>query len=135
MNGKLVLIRGVPGSGKSTYAKNNISDYVNLEADMYFMRDGEYKYDPRKIKDAHRWCFNEAKKNLLAGKNVVVSNTFTRIFEMQNYIDFAEKHNIKFKVFRMDNQFKNIHGVPDDVLKKMKARFEDYPGEEIVRAK
>ena len=47
----MVLIRGLPGSGKSTCARE---DYAHIEADMYFMdAEGNYKYNPSK---AHAWC-------------------------------------------------------------------------------
>ena len=35
----LILVRGIPGSGKSTYARNNTSvSGFHLEADNYFIR-------------------------------------------------------------------------------------------------
>jgi Tfp pilus assembly pilus retraction ATPase PilT len=43
----LYLVRGIPGSGKSTFAKTLSGEYY--EADMFFMVDGEYKFDVAKI--------------------------------------------------------------------------------------
>lgn len=41
--GELVLIRGLPGSGKSTMAKVLAQvGYEHYEADMFFERDGVY---------------------------------------------------------------------------------------------
>ena len=47
MNEKvLYLVRGLPGSGKSTFAKKLVhSDFLVCEADKYFMVNGEYKFD------------------------------------------------------------------------------------------
>ena len=53
---QLFLLRGLPGSGKSTLAKTLVGykDYCHKEADMYFVdRDGNYKFKPSKIKEAH----------------------------------------------------------------------------------
>ena len=44
----LYLLRGVPGSGKSTVAQN--IGGTHFETDKYFMVDGEYKFDPTKLK-------------------------------------------------------------------------------------
>ena len=43
---ELVLVRGLPGSGKSTYARS--LGYPNFEADMFFIKDGKYVYNPAK---------------------------------------------------------------------------------------
>jgi predicted kinase len=40
---ELILLRGLPGSGKSTLAKMICSQHV--EADKFYMQDGEYKFD------------------------------------------------------------------------------------------
>ena len=54
----LILLRGLPGSGKSTLAKQLVNkDYAHKEADMFFVdSEGNYKFEPSKIKDAHAWC-------------------------------------------------------------------------------
>ncbi len=133
----LILVRGVPGSGKSTYA-NKTSDLLDyhVEADIYFVRtDGVYDFNPNLLKNAHEWCYTKAIINLRYGakdRNVYVSNTFTRIWEMQKYIDYAKANNIPFKVVRCTGNYKNVHGVPDSKVKQMLERFEDYEGEEFV---
>ena len=56
---KLYIVRGLPGSGKSTFAEALVgSDFLVCEADKYFMVDGEYKFDGSKLKDAHEWSRN-----------------------------------------------------------------------------
>lgn len=51
---ELVLIRGLPGSGKSTMAKVlALVGYQHFEADMFFVRDGTYCYDRSRIREAH----------------------------------------------------------------------------------
>ena len=135
----LILVRGVPGSGKTTYAEKCINGnyYHNYwcEADHYFVRaDGVYDFNPKLLKNAHERCYNDAVWALknYPEDNVVVANTFTRIWEMQKYIDLAKANNIPFKVVRCTGTFQNVHGVPDAKVKEMLARFEDYEGEEFV---
>lgn len=120
---ELVLIRGLPGSGKSTLAKR-MKEHKHLEADMFFMVGDEYRYDPSKTKAAHEWCQKMTLMALAKGRNVVVSNTFTRHWEMQPYRDIAERLGVPIRFIVAEGNFKNIHGVPEDVIEKMKERWE-----------
>lgn len=133
---KLYIIRGLPGSGKSTFAKKMLDEgFVDshYEADMFFIdMDGNYRYDPLKISSAHFWCRTNVKKDLKKGLTVIVSNTFTKKSEMDPYIQYCQDNDIPFEVIRMGTQFQNIHNVPEEILKKMKDRFQDYPGETIT---
>ena len=130
MLNKLILIRGIPGSGKSTYAKTHFSDHIHLEADMYFMSPtGDYIYDATRIKSAHSWCQESTKIFLSNGYDVVVSNTFTTLKEMNFYINLAKEWDIPYAVFRLNTEYGSIHNVPQEVIEKMKARFENFEGE------
>lgn len=134
--GLLILIRGISGSGKSTFAKEfmekNSKSYLHLEADMFFNKGGDYKFDPSQLKDAHSWCQEETKKELDKGGRVLVSNTFTRKWEMQAYLDMAVELNVDVIVYRAIGNFDNVHGVPSFAVELMKERFEDYEGEVIL---
>ena len=50
--GHLILVRGLPGSGKSTEAKKIAkTGYYHFEADQYFITpSGEYKFDKNLLK-------------------------------------------------------------------------------------
>lgn len=129
---QLILIRGIPGSGKSTLAKTYVEKgFKHFESDQYFMVDGEYKFDASKLSISHSLCYENAKQALSDGFDVVVSNTFTRIWEMKDYIDLAVDKQYKLTVCRCIGKFKNVHNVPDDVVQKMVDRFELYRGEYI----
>ena len=99
---------------------------------MFFYKDtGNYDFNIELLHHAHRWCLNTAKIFLRQGKDVIVSNTFTQWKEMSDYIKFAKTLNIPIEIKTMSTQFKSIHDVPDDVMIKMKNRFESH--EEIIR--
>lgn len=130
MEKTLYIVRGVPGSGKSTFAKS--LGGTHFETDEYFMTNGEYKFDPTKLKDAHRWCQDSVNTAMIlnhtAGLNnrIVVSNTFTQEWEMEPYFQMAETYDYKVFTIIVENRHGgvNTHGVPEDKIQVMKDRFE-----------
>lgn len=121
----LFLLRGCPGAGKSTLAKAIGGSHV--ETDMFFMKDNEYKFDPLLLKEAHEWCKKTAETAMSRGEDkVVVSNTFTRKWEMSAYYELAEKYGFTVFSLIVENRHggKNVHGVPDERILQMKERFE-----------
>lgn len=135
MSKELILLRGIPGSGKSTTAKllgAGGAGYAHFEADMYFMVDGKYKFDPAKIRDAHKWCQDSVERAMLlnhtTGDNsiIIVSNTFTQEWEMVPYFLLAEQWGYQVTSLIVENRHGGVneHGVPEDKLQAMKDRFE-----------
>lgn len=90
----LYLIRGLPGSGKSSFADillhTGVVNY-SFEADDYFLDENlEYRFEASKLKDAHEWCQMNTKARLKFD-SVVVSNTSTTEKEVETYRKIAEE--------------------------------------------
>jgi predicted kinase len=123
---ELILLRGLPGSGKSTFAKlfKTIEHY---EADMFFMRGNGYEFDGSKLKEAHTWCQDLV---LMAMKrsepSIVVSNTFTQEWEMEVYYKLAKQFDYRVHSLIVENRHNGIneHGCPEDKIQAMKNRFQ-----------
>ena len=126
MEKKFYIVRGLPGSGKSTFAKS--LGGVHYEADMFFMdENSEYKFDGSKLNDAHNWCRHKVMDAMKEGEPiVVVSNTFTREWEMEPYILIGKELGYKIFVAIVENHHggKNTHGVPENTIEVMRDRFE-----------
>lgn len=122
----LYVVRGIPGSGKSTFAKT-LSDN-HYEADMYFLdQESNYVFDGTKIKNAHAWCLDKVKTDMaVARKKIVVSNTFTQEWEMEPYFELAKQYGYKVFTIVVENRHGgiNVHNVPEDKIEQMKNRFE-----------
>jgi len=122
----LYIVRGVPGSGKSTFAQS--LDCPVFEADQYFIdsETGEYKFDGSKIKLAHNWCKLRVEQSMEDDfQKIVVSNTFTQEWEMDAYYELAKQYGYRVFSLIVENRHGGVneHGVPEDKLELMKNRF------------
>lgn len=125
----LTIVRGLPGSGKTTFAEAMAPAYHYVfSADDFFSDSmtGEYKFDASKLGMAHASCRTRTELALIAGDSpLFVANTFTTEKEMEPYIALAKKYGYMLFSVIVENrsQTQNIHGVPADTLKKMADRF------------
>lgn len=122
----LYLIRGLPGSGKSSLAKDLEHIAIRVEADDLFLdHDGDYNFDATKLKQAHEYCYEKASEYLKFEYNVVVSNTSTTEKEVKRYQELAEKYNAVFVSLIVENRHGNssVHNVPAEKIQQMKNRF------------
>jgi predicted kinase len=92
---QLTFMIAAPGTGKSTFIKKNHSNAAVVSADHFFEdpKTGEYKFDPKKIVDAHAAA--QAKAADLMGKghdHVIVDNTNTAAWQLKPYLKMAAKH-------------------------------------------
>lgn len=131
--GDLILLRGLPGSGKSTLANIILQQPSNnpqevLSADDFFVNnEGVYIFDVTKIKEAHNYCRFRCSERMRQGiARIVVANTFTQEWEMDEYFKMAERYNYRVHTVVVENRHgnQNIHDVPEDKLQQMKERFQ-----------
>lgn len=125
---RLILIRGIPGSGKSTMAQNFLMDNlvdIHIEADMYHIVDGEYQWKSENVHSAHMWCQDQTDNALAQGKRVVVSNTFISVWELKPYFQIARRYGIIPSVFICSGGYENVHNVPEETVSRMKSRFQE----------
>jgi predicted kinase len=121
----LYICRGIPGSGKSTFAKQLTSNV--FEADHYFIdNEGNYNFDPSKIKDAHKDCQDNVRYAMESSiSKIAVSNTSTQDWELQPYYELATKYGYTVFSIVVENRHGGVnqHGVPEDKLEQMRNRF------------
>ena len=133
MTKRVVIMRGISGSGKSTYTREHLPGAYVCSADHFFERDGVYQFDPRKLGEAHRWCYRKFLTALTDWRElVVVDNTNTQLFEFYGYAQAAWAHDYTVEVVRMDTPVevaaaRNLHGVPPASVKAMQDRFQSIP--------
>jgi len=134
----LVIMRGAAGTGKSTRVKEYWEHHgaVVCSADHYYIdkATGEYRWDPKKIGEAHAWCRGKAEGLMTAGYHtVVVDNTNIQRWQFTPYLELAERHGyfVKYDYGRApwranaeECASRNVHGVPVETIRKMMEQFE-----------
>ncbi len=131
---KVYILRGIPGSGKSTYAKT-IPNAVVCSADDFFVRNGEYIFDASLLFDAHGLCRRKFMEALVNRTPVVVlDNTNVHQWEVTPYILMAEafpEYSVEVVEFHTEPEVcisRNVHNCPADVIKRMHDNFEPVKG-------
>ena len=124
----LTLVRGLPGSGKSTYARKLAAQTgcLHHETDRYFIVNGIYQFNYAELAVAHRWCLNTARSLLEVKSDVVVSNTFVKLWELEKYIEVANELNCQFRVHSMplEVNYGSSHNLPEGTLERMRSNWE-----------
>lgn len=142
---KLIILRGPSGTGKTTIATHLAIEDVDWEttiaheADQFFMGPAShiYKFDVNMLGAAHRFCQLAVEREMFhCEETVIVSNTSTRLKEMQPYLDLAAKYGYEVEIVRTPGPWdpdvlftRNTHGVPLDTLRKQIQRYAAHPDE------
>jgi predicted kinase len=126
MEKDLIILRGLPNSGKSAFATMFNTKAICC-ADEYLVHDDTYIWDYRYLDSAHKWCERKCRRFMKAqAERIVIANTSVTVRQFQVYLDLAKQFNYKvFSVIietRHDN--KNTHNVPIKTIEKMRKRFE-----------
>ena len=126
----IVMLRGVPGAGKTTLAEALATNHTLLvAADDYMLdEDGNYLFNPNRLKLCHYKCKMAVEDGINHGRysKIIVHNTSTQEWEMKPYFDLAEKYDINIYSVIVESRHgsHNIHDVPFHSIVAMKDRFE-----------
>lgn len=122
----LIICRGVPGAGKSTFA--HLLGRAVCSADDYFTtRTGDYNWSADKVGTAHAWCQRKCRRFMKKQvERIIIANTNTTEREMQPYFELAKIFNYKVFSIIVENRMstKSVHNVPEESLQKMRDRFQ-----------
>lgn len=119
----LYILRGAPGSGKSTIAKTL---GTVCEADQYFSLSGKYRYDKSKIGDAHQWCKDKVRSLMsLREPKIVVSNINAEEWEFRAYVNMAEEYGYQVFYLVVENRHngQNVHDCPNEKVDLFKRKI------------
>ncbi len=142
---QVIIMRGLPGSGKSTFARKfveTINDGANCRfysssirsTDQQFMVDGVYTFNPKLLGINHGRNFDLFCDDIENGIDIIiVDNTNIKRRDFAAYVTFAEANGYSVReeiVGKFDVDFVNIcakrntHGVPLFAIERMAQNFE-----------
>lgn len=125
------ILIGPSGSGKSTWTTRNLPEGTVLcSADDYFMQDdGEYRFDPSQLKQAHGACLREYLNAAREAQHMCVDNTNTTIAEVAPYIAVAQAYAYDIRAIFFDTPWRvcaerNTKGVDLSTVLRMHMQAE-----------
>lgn len=140
---EVIILRGIPGSGKSSLQKKLWPKAVVVSEDTFFIdANGKYNFDPMKLGEARNRCLlefiaemtylRELKESgtpvIAEDFTVIVDNTNCSLVEMAPYVAIADAFDIPVRVLSLQVPIgqaveRNIHGVPKETIVNMEQKF------------
>lgn len=131
----LIIMRGLPGSGKSSLAqKLGKGGSVFSTDDLFMSPEGKYQFDQSKLKINHELNLNRTKKAMENGISpVVVDNTNVSSDDIRPYVELAHKLGYKIEFREPETPWRydaselakrNAHHVPQDRIEGMLKNWE-----------
>lgn len=127
-----LIMRGIPGSGKSTMANQLAGDKgIVHSADDYFGKGDDYLFDPSRLAECHDLNLEAFAESIRARASIVVcDNVNMRRWCFEEYVAIAKEAGYLVAIVNMPHPEpevaakRNIHKCPLETIKRMIARWE-----------
>merc|ERR1719195_161593 len=145
----LIVLRGLPGSGKTTLAKklSQRSKHAQIcTEDRYHWSGkedgvGEYKFQPQLVFLAREWCTKEIREAIQENVNLIIlDNHNARISMYEDHIQYAVEHGYRFRIIEFvastslidKYRARSYKKFPREVYVKLLKLWEHDPRTELI---
>lgn len=153
----MVLMRGLPGVGKTYSARSIVKNYVDLQPpfcsvgdfifstdDYFYNAKGVYKYNVNLLNEAHEFNQYRVREKAMSGFSpIFVDNTNMKAWEMLPYVKCAIENGYLIEIIEPKPSWRkspnvlarrNLHGVPADKIRHMIDKYEKTSVPELLKA-
>jgi predicted kinase len=134
-NKKLIILRGLPGSGKSDIAKKLVGNGVIHSTDNYLIKNGVYEFDNENIAKYHYYNLMDSIRSMKKGVSpIIIDNTNITVSSCINYVEQGKMYGYEIVIIEPDTPWafdveelvkRNSHDVPKDRIIDMLQKYEE----------
>ena len=119
---RLLIVRGLPGAGKSTYIRNNYPGLFVLETDCFNCVAGQYEWNVDRSKEAIR-IIDTISIEIMSSSNTpdfAITGVFGRAISMMAHLERSCDYGYDVYIKTLTTQYPNIHNVPKETIQMFK---------------
>ena len=131
---KLIILRGLPGSGKSVIARKLVGNGIIHSTDDYLIKNGKYEFDHDNIAKFHYFNLMDSIRSMKKGISpLIIDNTNIMAFHCINYVEQGKMYGYEIEVVEADTPWafdveelvkRNSHNVPKETIIDMLQKYE-----------